>query len=205
MNSSKTFGPGDVELIKRETLYQGFCRIDRLSLRHRLYAGGMGPVIVREIAVRRAAAAVLIYDPQHDEVLLIEQFRAGALASGQPWQVEVVAGLLEPGEDAADLVRREAREEAGVELTDIERIMEYLPSSGGSDEMTTLFVGRADLTQAGGVHGLPEEGEDIRVNVMSVNQALSALANGRIANASCIITLQWLALNKARLLARWKA
>ena len=82
--------------------------------------------------------------------------------------------------------------------------MEYLPSSGGSDEVTTLFVGRADLTHAGGVHGLPEEGEDIRVNVMSVNQALSALANGRITNASCIIALQWLALNKARLLARWK-
>lgn len=202
--SNNSYDLNDVDIVERETVYQGFCRIDRIRLRHRLFAGEMGPVIQRELAVRRAAAAVLIYDPQYDEVLLIEQFRAGAMATAHPWQIEIVAGLLEPGESPAELVRREAREEAGVALLELERIMEYLPSSGGSDEITTLFVGHADLSQAGGIHGLPEEGEDIRVNVMSVNQAFAALASGRINNASCILALQWLALNKTRLAARWK-
>ena len=101
-------------------------------------------------------------------------------------------------------MRREAEEEAGVVLGKVERVMEFMPSPGASDERFALYVASADLSQAGGVHGLPEEGEDIRVNVMSVNQALSALDRGRINNAPCILALQWLALNKPRLLARWK-
>lgn len=201
---NNSYDKDDVEIERRETLFQGFYRMDKLTLRHRLFAGGMGPSITRELFVRPHAAGVLIYDPQHDEVLLIEQFRVGALDDIHPWQLEIVAGLIDAGETAADVVRREAEEEAGVVLEDVEKVMDFLPSPGGSDERFTLFVGRADLTQAGGVHGLAEEGEDIRVNVMSVNQALSALNNGRINNAACIVALQWLALNKARLVARWK-
>jgi ADP-ribose pyrophosphatase len=96
------------------------------------------------------------------------------------------------------------QEEAGVVLDRVERVMEFLPSCGGSDEQFTLYVASADLSQAGGVHGLPEEGEDIRVNVMSMNQAFAALERGRINSAPCILALQWLALNKTRLLTRWK-
>lgn len=194
----------DVEIVERETVYQGFCRVDRLRLRHRLFNGDMGPVVQRELTVRRNAAAVLIFDPYRDDVLLIEQFRVGAMGTPHVWQIEVVAGLLEPGEGAVDLVRREALEEAGVQLQQIEHVMDYLNSAGGSSEHTSLYIAQADLTMAGGVHGLAEEGEDIRVNVMSFNQAMTALAGGRITNASCIMTLQWLALNKSRLLVRWK-
>lgn len=198
------FSKDDVVVEKRETLFQGFYRLDKLHLRHRQFAGGSGPVITRELFVRPPAVGVLIYDPQTDEVLLIEQFRVGALDDTHPWQIEIVAGLIEPGELPEDVVRREAQEEAGVTLDRVERVMEFLPSPGGSDERFALYVASADLSQAGGVHGLPEEGEDIRVNVMSVNQALSAVERGRINNAPCILALQWLVLNKPRLLVRWK-
>lgn len=198
------FTKDDVVVEKRETLFQGFYRMDKLHLRHRQFAGGMGPVINRELFVRPAAVGVLIYDPEGDCVLLIEQFRVGALDDTHPWQMEIVAGLIEPGEHPDEVVRREAKEEAGVELQRVERVMEFLPSPGGSDERFALYVASADLSLAGGIHGLPEEGEDIRVNVMSVNQALSALERGRINNAPCILALQWLALNKPRLQARWK-
>lgn len=202
--SANHFSKDDVVVEKRETLFQGFYRMDKLHLRHRQFAGGMGPVINRELFVRPAAVGVLIYDPEGDCVLLIEQFRVGALDDTHPWQMEIVAGLIEPGEHPDEVVRREAKEEAGVELQRVERVMEFLPSPGGSDERFALYVARADLSLAGGIHGLPEEGEDIRVNVMSVNQALSALERGRINNAPCILALQWLALNKPRLQARWK-
>lgn len=198
------FGKDDIVIEKRETLFQGFYRLDKLHLRHRQFAGGMGPLLTRELFVRPPAVGVLIYDPATDEVLLIEQCRVGALDDIHPWQMEIVAGLVEPGEQPEDVVRREAEEEAGVVLGKVERVMEFMPSPGGSDERFTLYVASADLLQAGGVHGLLEEGEDIRVNVMSVNQALSALERGRINNAPCILALQWLALNKPRLLARWK-
>lgn len=198
------FSKADVVVEKREVLFQGFYRVDKLHLRHRQFAGGMGPLITREMFVRHPAVGVLIYDAGTDEVLLIEQFRVGALDGTHPWQMEIVAGLVEPGEALEDVARREAEEEAGVKVGLMERVMDFLPSPGGSDEHFTLYVGQADLSQAGGLHGLPEEGEDIRVNVMSVNQALAQLASGRINNAPCIIALQWLALNKPRLQARWK-
>jgi ADP-ribose pyrophosphatase len=201
---SKEFSSEDVVVEKRETLFQGFYRIDKLHVRHRLFAGGMGPVISRELFVRPAAVGLLAYDPDADEVLLIEQFRVGALDNEHVWQMEIVAGLVEPGETLELVARREAQEEAGVVVDQMEKVMGFLLSSGGSDEHFTLFVGRADLSMAGGIHGLPEEGEDIRVNVMSLNQALAALQRGRINNAAAIIALQWLALNKARLQARWK-
>jgi ADP-ribose pyrophosphatase len=202
--SSNEFGKQDVVVEKRETLFQGFYRIDKLRLRHRLFAGGMGQPITRELFVRHPAVGVLIYDANSDEVLLIEQFRVGALDGRYPWQMEIVAGLVEPGESLEDVARREAKEEAGVVVDQMEKVMEFLPSPGGSDEHFTLFVARADLATAGGVHGLPEEGEDIRVNVMSSNQAFAAMQRGRVDNAPCLIALQWLALNKPRLQARWK-
>lgn len=201
---SGDFTREDVALEKREALFKGFYRVDKLHLRHRQFAGSMGPLITREMFVRPPAVGVLIYDVNTDEVLLIEQFRVGALDNAYPWQLEIVAGLIEPGEAMAEVARREALEEAGVTLVEMEEVMTFLPSPGGSDESFTLFVAAADLSSAGGVHGLPEEGEDIRVNVMSVNQALAALQRGRINNAPCIIALQWLALNKPRLQARWK-
>lgn len=202
--SANNFSKEDVQVERRETLFKGFYRLDKLHLQHRQFAGGTGPVITRELFVRPPAVGVLIYDPATDEVLLIEQFRVGALDDAHPWQMEIVAGLIESGEQPEEVVRREAQEEAGITLGRVERVMEFLPSPGGSDERFALYVASADLSQAGGVHGLPEEGEDIRVNVMSVNQALTAVERGRINNAPCILALQWLALNKPRLLARWK-
>lgn len=198
------FTKDDVVVEKREVLFKGFYRVDKLHLRHRQFAGGMGGLITREMFVRHPAVGVLVYDADADEVLLIEQFRVGALETVHPWQYEIVAGLVEPGEGLEEVARREAMEESGVAVGPLEKVMDFLPSPGGSDELFTLFVGQADLGAAGGIHGLPGEGEDIRVNVMSLNQALAALQRGRINNAPCIIALQWLALNKPRLQARWK-
>lgn len=197
------FSRDDVVVEKRETLFRGFYRLDKLHLRHRQFAGGLGPVITRELFVRPAAVGVLVYDVEADSVLLIEQFRVGALDDAHPWQLEIIAGLIESGELPEEVVRREALEEAGITLGAVEKVMDFLPSPGGSDERFALYVAQADLSQAGGVHGLPEEGEDIRVNVMSLNQAMTALQRGRINNAPCIVALQWLALNKPRLMARW--
>jgi len=201
---SQDFTKADVSIERRETLFQGFYRVDKFYLRHEQFVGGKGALINREMFVRPPAVGVLVYDADADCVLLIEQFRVGALDNEHPWQMEIVAGLIEPGEALEEVARREALEEAGVRIGAMEKVMEFLPSPGGSDEHFTLFVAQADLSAAGGIHGLPEEGEDIRVNVMSVNQALSALQRGRINNAPCIIALQWLALNKPRLQSRWK-
>ena len=194
----------DVEVVEREACFRGFYQLDRLHLRHRLFAGGMGKLINRELFVRHDAVCVLPYDPQRDCVVLIEQFRVGALdKSVNPWLIELVAGLIDKDEQPEEVARREAVEEAGLELAELWPLTQYYPSPGGSDERVHLYVGRCDSRGAGGVHGLEEEGEDIRVLVWSLDEALAALADGRIDNAASIIALQWLALNRDKVRERW--
>jgi ADP-ribose pyrophosphatase len=192
----------DVEIVEQRVVYQGFSRLEIVRLRHRQFAGGMGVIIQRELLIKPEAVGVLIYDPKRDEVLMIEQFRVGALSESNPWQLEIVAGLVDSVDEDETLeavVCREALEEAGVELRHIQKLMSYFMSPGGSNEKFTLFVAQADLSNAGGLHGLPEEGEDIRVAVLKSEVAFQALMDGRVSNAPALIALQWLMLNKIHL------
>ena len=194
----------DVEIIERESCFSGFYKLDRLSLRHRQFAGGMGPVLSRELFVRHDAVCVLPYDPQRDTVVLIEQFRVGAMAKSEnPWLLELVAGLIDKDEQPEEVALREAIEEANLALTSLWPITQYYPSPGGSDERVHLFIGRCDSEGAGGVYGLVEEGEDIRVHVWPLEDALDAVKDGRIENAASIIALQWLALNRLEVRGLW--
>jgi ADP-ribose pyrophosphatase len=197
-------GKDDIDIIEREACFRGFYQLDRVRLRHRQFAGGMGPQLSRELFVRHDAVCVLPYDAQRDEVVLIEQFRVGAMdKSANPWLLELVAGLIDKDEEPEDVARREAVEEANLQLTALWPITQYYPSPGGSDERVHLFVGRCSSEGAGGVHGLAEEGEDIRVHVWPLADALQAVKDGRIDNAASIIALQWLALNRDEVRGMW--
>lgn len=197
-------GKDDIDIIEREACFRGFYQLDRVRLRHRQFAGGMGPQLSRELFVRHDAVCVLPYDAQRDEVVLIEQFRVGAMdKSANPWLLELVAGLINKDEEPEEVARREAVEEANLQLTALWPITQYYPSPGGSDERVHLFVGRCSSEGAGGVHGLAEEGEDIRVHVWPLADALQAVKDGHIDNAASIIALQWLALNRDEVRGMW--
>lgn len=194
----------DVVVLETETVWKGFFRMDRLRLRHRLFAGGWGHEITREVFERGHAAALLPYDPARDEVVLIEQFRVGALtAGGEPWLVEIVAGIIEDGETAEDVVRRETIEEAGCAVTEVEPAMDVFTTPGGSSERIAIFVGRVDARGVGGIHGLADEGEDIRVFTEPLDAALARLTDGGVTNAIAVAALQWLALNRETLRRKW--
>ncbi len=193
-----------VDLIEKHTVFDGYFQIHHYRLRFSLHEGGMSPALDREVFERGQVAAVLLVDPERDEVVLIEQFRVGPYAVGwDPWLLEGVAGIIEDGESAEEVALREAKEEAGCEITDLVPIMRYLSSPGACTETVALFCGRVDSSRADGVHGLDEEHEDIKVVVCSVDKAIELLRSGRIVNAKTIIALQWLALNYADLKRRW--
>lgn len=193
-----------VEIVAHETAYQGYFRIDRYRIRHRLFAGGMSPEIRREVFERGHAVAVILYDPALDAVVLIEQFRIGAFtADFPPWVTEIVAGIIDPGEPPADVARRETMEETGCEVLDLVPVHRYLVSPGCSSESVTLFCARVDARHAGGIHGLKDEGEDIRVSVVPFAEALQELDSGRVNTSLGLIGLQWLALNRETLRRRW--
>ena len=195
----------DLDILGRESPFRGFFRIERIRLRHRLFAGGWSPEIVREVLDHAPTVAVLPYDPVGDSVVLIEQLRAGPLARGaEPWLLEIVAGFIEPGETPEDVARREAAEEAGLSLADLEPIARYYPSPGASSELLTLFCARVDAAAAGGIHGHPDEGEDIRATALPYAAARAALRDGAIESSPAIIALQWLTLNRRRLRKKWR-
>lgn len=189
-----------VRVIERKLVFDGYFKIIRYRLAHSLFDGGEGPEISREIFERGRAVAVLPYDPQRDEVVLIEQFRPGAFGvEPNPWLIETIAGIVEPGEGIEAVARREANEEAGLELSNIKPIFRYFASPGGSTETVDLFLGKVDASAAGGHFGLAEEGEDIKVHVISSQLAFAWLTEGRIKVATTIIALQWLLANRERL------
>ncbi|WP_448649018.1 NUDIX domain-containing protein [Pseudomonas corrugata] len=196
--------PTTVDIVTRDSCYQGFYKLERVQLRHELFAGGMSREISRELFVRHDAVCVLPYDPQRDEVVLIEQFRVGAVGkTPNPWLVELVAGLIDKDEQPEEVAHREAQEEAGLDFAALWPMTKYFPSPGGSNEFVHLYLGRCDSTGAGGLHGLLEEAEDIRVKTWAFEDALQAVRDGRICNAASIIALQWLALNRDEVRGLW--
>jgi ADP-ribose pyrophosphatase len=194
------------EVLDKSVCYSGFFRMEKYRLRHELFSGGWSPEIIRECLERGHAVAALLYDPEQDRVVLLEQFRVGALEfPGGPWLLEIVAGIIDhPGETTEDVARRETVEESGCELLDLVPICHYLVSPGGTSESITLFCGRVDTAiVTSGVRGIASEHEDIRVHVVSRAEALDLLHAGRINSAAPIIALQWLELNRPKLLERW--
>ncbi len=197
--------PTKVEILKRENCYKGFYQLDRLHLRHELFDGGTSKEMTREVFVRHDAVCVLPYDPKRDEVVLLEQFRVGSmLKTANPWLVEMVAGLIDKAEEPEEVAHREAEEEAGLTLHSLWPITKYFPSPGGSNEFVHLYLGHCDSEGVGGLFGLKEENEDIRVTVWAFEDALQAVRDGKIINAATIIALQWLALNREEVRGLWK-
>ncbi|PNH96780.1 ADP-ribose diphosphatase [Vibrio diazotrophicus] len=197
------FSSQDIEIVSKETLFQGFFRMVKYRFKHKLFQGGWSEPIERELFERGHAAALLPYDAVRDQVVIIEQIRVGTLEQQRPWQLEIVAGIIDRDESAVEVVRREAVEEAGVEIGRIESVTSYYPSAGGCSEKLDVYVGEVDSSQATGIHGLDYEGEDIKVHVMSREQAYQLVKDGVIENGASIIALQWLELNYENLRTQW--
>ena len=200
-----TFAKNDVEIIARETLYSGFFSMELYRFRHRLFNGEMSGEIKREIFERGHAAVLLPFDPVRDEVVLVEQIRIAAYdVSESPWLLEMVAGMIEEGETVEEVARREALEEAGLVVGRTKPVLSYLASPGGTSERLSIMVGEVDATTAEGIHGLADENEDIRVHVVSREQAYQWVEEGKIDNAASVIALQWLQLHYQTLRNEWK-
>jgi ADP-ribose pyrophosphatase len=189
----------EYEILEEKPAWHGFLELKRYCLRHTCFAGGWCPELVRERVEGRHAVSVLLYDPRRDAVVLIEQFRIGALGHQEPpWLLETVGGYCEESESLEEVARRETREEAGCELEELRFIGTFFTTPGWCGERISLYCGLVDSSDAGGIHGLDEEGEDIRVVVMPADEAIGELFR-RANSTSIVVGLQWLAANRDRL------
>lgn len=197
------FSNHDVVIEKTETVFSGFFRVLRYRLRHKLFNGEWSNPIQRELFARGNSVGILLYDPVRDCVALAQQFRIGCLDDpAGAWVWEVVAGMVKEGEECTQVALREVTEETGLELdiSQLQPIMRYYSSPGGTDECLQLYCAICDLPPAvNGIYGLAEENEDIQVKTFATAVVFDAMLNGTINNAATIIALQWLYINRDQL------
>lgn len=198
----------EISWVSNSIIRDGFLKIRQMIFRHERFDGSMSEPVTREVMERGDAVAILPYDPVRDEVVLIRQVLAGNIAAHMPNRpLQVVAGMVEALESAQDVAIREAEEEAGLTIApeNLRWAQAFMPSPGGSSERIITFVGRADLSEAGGIHGLAEEHEDIRVEVLSAQDAIAMLDQGQIEAGPAVVVLSWFARHHAQLRSEWKA
>lgn len=198
MQTISQFQHSDVEILREENLYQGHFQLKKIIFRHKLFNGGMSGEVVRELMIKGEAAAVIAYDPERDNVVLVEQFRIGAYnpkTQNSPWLLELIAGMVEEGETAETVAVRESQEEAGLTVSNLTHALSVWDSPGGAYERLHIFLGLVDSQNIGGVHGLAEENEDILVHVVPREQAYQWVQTGKIDNVIAVLGLQWLQLN----------
>jgi len=189
-----TYSKNDIKVLEEEICYDGFFRMSKLTLQHKMFNGQWGPIISRELFQRGDAAAVLLYDPTLDTVVLTEQIRIGAIEKDSPWQFEIVAGMIEENLTPEAVAIKEAEEESGAKIDHVIPVSRYLSSSGGCDEILHVFMAEVDSSLIEGVHGVADESEDIKITKVSSTDAFNAVRSGIISNAATIIALQWLEL-----------
>lgn len=195
-------GSGEVEAAVPDLGHSGFFSVEVHHLRHRRFDGEMSSPLIREVFVIGDAVTVLPYDPHRDRVLLIEQFRMGPFGRGDPlpWQLEAIAGRIDPGETPEDAARREAVEEAGLVLGRLEKVAEYYPTPGAVAEYLYSYVALCDLPDGvAGVFGAEDEGEDIKGHLLPFDRLVEVMASGELGNAPLLLTVLWLQRERARL------
>jgi ADP-ribose pyrophosphatase len=198
------FGSQDVRVLEEQSVWSGHFAVRRLTLQHKRFAGGWSAPVLREVFDRGDAVAVLPYDPESDSLVMVEQFRPGAMrGEDSPWMLELIAGIVEAGEQDEDVVNREAMEEAACELSELLPIATYFPSAGACTEQVRMFCGRVTKAAVGELHGLEEEGEDILVHSVARVDALRMVEEDRIPNGHTLIALQWLHIHGEKLRERW--
>ncbi|MFT4020035.1 MAG: NUDIX domain-containing protein [Acinetobacter sp.] len=189
-----SYDKNDVEITAREMCFRGFVKVEKISFRHRLFQQeGYSPVIQRELIQRGQAAGVLLYNDRQQRFALIEQCRVGALDDeASPWQLEVIAGVLDGDESPESCIRRESLEESGCDVEELTHLFSFYPSAGACSEIFHLYAAETNLPEQGGIFGLAEEGENILFHLFSYAEINTLLYNGRLRNAPVIMALQWL-------------
>lgn len=193
--------PGDFRVAAFRQPYAHYFAVEEYDVSWRRFDGSDSETVTRAAFLSGDAVTVLPYDPLRDRVLVVEQFRAGPLARGdrELWQIEAIAGRIDPFETPEEAARREAKEEAGLSLDELLPVSRFYPSPGAVGEYIYSFVALTDLPDGcAGVYGVPGEAEDIRGHLISFAELMDLVASGEIENAPLILTALWLQRERGR-------
>jgi ADP-ribose pyrophosphatase len=193
-------------ILSKELLAQSFLKIYRYEFEVDMHRGGTQR-FDRDVMERGHAVGVLGYDPIRDSVVLANEFRPGRMVAGdEPFSDNVVAGGMAEGESPIEAAVREMQEEANLELRDpvLAHPGAYV-SSGGTSEKIAIVVGIVDASKAGGIHGNPDEAEDILTVVLPADEFLQRVRAGAITDLKSLVAGYWLAEHRDELRRRYNS
>ena len=184
------------KIIDKKNLYDGFFKMNEVTLKYRKYDGNWSNNIKRELFGGAQVAAVLPYDPMSKEIILIQQFRPGTISKDiDHYLDEIVAGIIDEGESPEIAAKRECLEETGCEVKKLIPIQGYFPAPGSSESFYHLFLGEVKSFKGSKIQGLENENEDIFVKCFKINEVRKKMEDGKILNGLTLIALQWFFLN----------
>jgi nudix-type nucleoside diphosphatase (YffH/AdpP family) len=188
-------GNPDVVVRDVELLAAGWHVLRRTTFDYR-HRDGRWTSEQRETYDRGNGATILLYDVARGTVLLTRQFRFPVYVNGHPdgMFVETAAGLLD-GDDPVSAIRREAAEELGVTVGELEHVFDVWMSPGSITERLHFYAAPyTPVSRTGPGGGIAAEGEDIEVLELTFDEALARIETGEIADAKTIMLVQWAAL-----------
>ena len=184
------------KIIDKKNLYDGFFKMNEVTLKYRKYDGNWSNNIKRELFGGAQVAAVLPYDPMSKEIILIQQFRPGTISKDiDHYLDEIVAGIIDEGESPEIAAKRECLEETGCEVKRLIPIQGYFPAPGSSESFYHLFLGEVKSFKGSKIQGLENENEDIFVKCFKINEVRKKMEDGKILNGLTLIALQWFFLH----------
>ncbi|MDA9991216.1 NUDIX hydrolase [Paracoccaceae bacterium] len=204
ISAGSNLSPKVVTSYANRTVYNGFFSVKEYDLSFTKFDGSKSELVTRSALISFDAVIVLPYDPVHDRVLLVEQFRAGLFARQEenPWCLEPIAGLIDQGETPEEAGLREADEEAGLTLSSLELVARSYPSPGISTEFFHQYIGITSLPETTSlVSGLASEAEDIRSHIFCFSDFLKMIEAGQITVGPAILLGLWLARHRDKLRA----
>jgi ADP-ribose pyrophosphatase len=193
------------KILERKMLFDGYHKLEMFRVQPRsLKNGGWAAEMEREVFFGKSIAVVLLYIPETDEILLNQQFRLGAMMAGveNPFLFECAAGAIDEGETPEAAARREAFEETGCDVLDLEFIGKSYSSPGCMAEEFFLYVGRIAKAESG-IYGHEHEGEEIKTHLLPYKSVLKMLDDGHIANIIPAMVLNWFARHHEQLRKKW--
>ncbi len=184
------------KIINNRNIYSGFFKMSEVTLKYKKFDGSWSNEVKRELFTGAQVSAVLPYDPIKKEIILIQQFRPGTISKNVGnYLEEIVAGIIDPGEDPQTAAKRECLEETGCEVRKLIPIQNYFPAPGSSESFYHLYLAEIETFKGKRIMGLKTENEDILVKSYKISEVKNKLLNGKILNGLALIALQWFFLN----------
>lgn len=183
-----------VSIEQKRNIFDDFFKLEEAYLRFEQFNGEMSGLVRRLSLERGNSVAVLVLNRNNNKLIMVSQFRYPTFQNGHGWTIEIIAGMVDPGETPEQTIRRELQEETGLNIKTFEPISTFYPSPGGSSELIYLYYAEVSGEQAKykETGGLLSHGEDVKAIELSLKDALAKIKSGEIVDAKTIIALYWL-------------